>query len=318
MKTSKLFLLLPLLISLTLLSGCFSQATTSPEDLKTQGALFAQATLTRVAVQTQMAPTPSSPIVIADTATSIPPTATEVPPTATEVPPTATSIPATATKVPTVAITYIIQTATPKPVVTDTIRLSFATGTTNVTKEGSVAYGSSQRYVFWAAKDQLIDVSVSSAENVVISIYNGSGTVLVSSSKGWSSYRGYLPANGDWYIDVKANPNAANFSLYLVIPQRLTFPTNSFGMTATGKIPGGSSHNFLVWANKGQTLKVSVSPSDKLAISIYHVDGTVLLSMMNPTSSYEGSLPEAGDYFIVVHSAAGNNTLEFSLPIEIK
>lgn len=313
-----------LTLSIIVLAACTLQAPTlSLGDLQTQAALFAQATLTKAAVISQAAATATSGAASPTTQPTEMPTATATP-TAASVPPSPTPTATQVKVIPTVMITPIVPTNTQvSPTATQSsanadIRLSFATGKTNVYTEGSLGGNATQRYVFWAAKGQLIDISVSSAQNLVISIVSAKGEVLLNANKGYSAYRDYLPSSGDWYVDVRAGNTAASYSLYLVIPQRVTFAPNTYGITLTGKVPGGRVHNLIAWANKGQTLKVNVSPADALAISIYHVNGNVLLSSMGSLSSFEGVLPEAGDYIINVISPASSTEVAFSVTIEIR
>ena len=310
---------------LGMLAACsYPQPTTSPSDSATQIALFAQATLTKAAVVAQAQQT-STAIVLqpTNTETIAEATPTTVPPTATTVPPTATSIPPTATNVPTVVVTPIQPTSTAAPTAVPTttpgqaIRLNFASGTTNVTAEGQMTANTTRRYVFWADKNQLMDISLYGASGAYIAVSSASGKKLVEFDQGWTWYRDYIPEKGDWYIDIKAGKYDTGYSLYLGIPQRLSFEPGTSSMTAEATIPAGKVHNFVAWANKGQTFKVSVSPTQNFKLSIWHVDGTVLLSGMGDSTSFEGELPEAGDYIINVISGAATPT-EITLTLSIK
>ncbi len=305
-------------VMLGMLAACsYPQPTTSPSDSATQVALFAQATLTKAAVEAQAQQTSTS-VVLQPTATE---TSAEITPT--NVPPTATTIPSTATSVPTVVVTPIQPTATTVPTTVPTtapsqaVRLNFASGTTNVTAEGQMSANTTRRYVFWADKNQLMDISLYGASGAYIAISSANGTKLVDFDQGWTWYRDYIPEKGDWYIDIRAGKYDTGYSLYLAIPQRLSFEPGTSSMTAKATIPAGKVHNFVAWANKGQTFKVSISPTQNFKISIWHVDGTVLLSGMGDSTSYEGVLPEAGDYIINVTSGAATPT-EISLNLSIK
>ena len=295
------------IVMLGTLAACsFPQPTTSPSDSQTKVALFAQATLTKAAIIAETGQT-STTIAIqpTNTATSIPATATSSPPTATIMPTaTFTPVPPTSTSVPTSAPGQAI-------------RLSFAAGATNITAEGQMAANTTRRYVFWADKNQLMDISLYGASGAYIAISSASGRQLVEFSQGWTWYRDYIPEKGDWYIDIKAGNYDTGYSLYLGIPQRLSFDPNASNLTAKATIPAGKVNNFIVWGNKGQTLKVSVSPTQNFKISIWHVNGTVLLSRMGDSTSYEGVLPEAGDYIIDVISAAATPT-EITLNLSIE
>ncbi len=145
MKKTWTMIILLVLASL-LLGACMGSAPLSFEDVQTQAAIFAEATLTRIALGTHAAltNTVSAPLPtntpVTPGATPVPPSDTPVPPTAEPLPATATAQPPTETRVPTVGITYITQSATPRPVVYDPIRLSFAEGATNISRESSAAY----------------------------------------------------------------------------------------------------------------------------------------------------------------------------------
>jgi len=294
---------------LGLIAGCsYPQATISPSDSQTQIALFAEATLTKAAVEAQSQQT--STATAAETSAAA---------TSTGVSPTATPTAAPATSVPTVAVTPIqsqsssAATAVPGQVT----RLSFASGATNISYDGQLSANTTKRFVFTADKGQLMDISLSSGSTAYIAVTSPSGKQLVSFDQGWTWYRDYISEKGDWYIDVKTGSYDTSYSLYLAIPQRLSFAANTSSLTAKATVPAGRVHNFIAWGNKGQTIKVSVEPGTNYKISIWSVSGTVLLSGMGDFSSYEGVLPEAGDYFINVTSSASSSG-EATLSLSIK
>lgn len=302
------------IVLLGMLAACsYPQPTTSPSDSATQVALFAQATLTKAAVESQAQQTSTA---IAGQPTN---TETSVPATATSVPPTATTIRPTATSVPTVTVSPIPPTNTtvPTTVPGQAIRLSFAADNTNVTAEGQMSANTTRRYVFWANKNQFMDISLDSASGAYIAITSPSGKKLVDFDQRWTWYRDYISENGDWYIDIRAGQYDTDYSLYLGIPQRLSFAPNTSSMTVKATIPAGKVHNFIAWGNKGQTLQVTVTPTQNFKLSIYHINGTVLLSGMGEVNSFEGVLPEAGDYIINVFSGAATPT-EITLTLSIE
>ncbi len=116
MKKTWTMIILLVLASL-LLGACMGSAPLSFEDLQTQAAIFAEATLTRIALGTHAALTNTVPAPLPTNtpvtpgATPVPPSDTPVPPTAEPLPATATAQPPTETRVPTVGITYITQSA---------------------------------------------------------------------------------------------------------------------------------------------------------------------------------------------------------------
>jgi hypothetical protein len=304
-----------IIILLSILAACSSQNPTNPlSGQQTQVALFADATSTKGAAEAQvqmtltaMAFTPSP------TATRIPPTATPVPPTATpaptEVAPTSEPSPTT---VPTTAPTSV-----PVTDPSQISRIQFAWGTTNLTTEGSLVANSTKRYVFWADQNQYMEISLQGRSGTYIALYTPSGQQLINFDQKLNSYRGYVTERGDWYIDIKTGDFDTNFSLYLGITQNLYFAYGTYGMDAWAALPAGMTHNFLAWAMEGQTISLSVSPKDNFTLSIQHVNGTVLVSKAEMLTSFEGVLPETGDYMIDVVSAASSPTT-ITLGIYIK
>jgi len=295
---------------LGMLTACsFPQPKASPSDSQTQIALFAAATLTKAAVEAQAQQTP--------TQISFDLTNTEVP---TEAPtqPAPTAVPPTVTTVPTAAVTPIpptsVPTAAPTAIPAQGTQLKFAPGTTNTIATGSLAAEATKRYVFWADKGQVMDISCSGA---YISVTAPNGKRLVNFDQRWTWYRDYISEKGNWTIDIKAGSFDTNYSLYLGIPQRLSFAANTSSLTAKATIPSGKVHNFIFWGNKGQTLTVNVAPGEHLTLAIWHVNGTEVLSVSSKASSFLGTLPEAGDYVIDVYSSS-TSSVEVSLDLSIK
>lgn len=297
------------ILLLSILAACGLKQPVDPLSAQqTQVALFADATSTKGAAEAQvqmtltaMAFTPSP------TATSIPPTATPIPPTATAIPPTATSAPTED-----VATTEPSPTTVPTTVVvvdpSQISRIQFAWGTTNLTTEGSLIANATKRYVFWADQNQYMEIGLQGRSGTYFALYSPSGQQVVSFDQKQNSYRGYVTERGDWYIDVKTGEFDTNISLYLGITQNLYFAYGAYGMDAYAVLPGGMTHNFLAWASAGQTINLSVSPKDNFTLAIQHVNGTVLVSKTEKLTSFEGVLPETGDYLIDVFSAATSPT----------
>ena len=296
----RIFLLTTMSLIMVFLAGCFMPATTSPSDLQTQDALFAQATLTKLAQQLSAT-------------TVVPPTATQIPPTATN---TATAVPPTSIPVVTVVpVTPIPATATSGP--SGVTRVSFAAGTTNYTVNETIPANTTKRYAVRLTTYQLAEVSLTSSTSAYIAITTEKGRELVNFSQKWTWYRDYASENGDWYIDVRTGAYAADISLYIQAPQRVSFDAGKDTLVAKATVPGYYTHNFVAWAAKDQTMKVSINPTDGLVLSIYKLGGDVLLSTSQGKTSFEGKLPVSGDYVIsVTNSKSTSATFDMTLYIK--
>ena len=308
----RLIALFAMTLIMIVIAGCYMPtSTTSTGDSQTQVALFAQATLTKFAEQLTETQPASQETAVQSTATQVPATSTAVPPTA--VPPTAT-----ATSVPVVTvvpITPIPATATSQP--GGVTRISFATGTTNYTVKETIPANTTKRYALRLTQYQMAEVSLSSSTSAYIAITTEKGKDLVDFSQKWTWYRDYASENGDWYIDVRTGAYAADITLYVMAPQRVSFESGKDTLLAEAAVPAYFTHNFIAWANKDQTMKVSINPTDGLVLSIYKLGGDVLLSSTEGKTSFEGKLPKAGDYIISVTNSK-NSSSTFELTLNIK
>jgi lysozyme len=101
----------------------------------------------------------------------------------------------------------------------------------------------------------------------------------------------------------------------LNIPARIAFAAGGTSATQTGTVPANLSHYFILRASKDQTLNVTVTPQDKLQLTVYGADGTVLKSSTSEGAAYSGVLPATQDYVVAVKS--GTQAQAFTLTVSI-
>lgn len=295
MKKNKILTCISLFIAIIVLSGCFPSAPATPSPAEqTQSALFIQATLTRIAVEANLTQAPTEQV--------LPTNTTE---------PTAT-LPAN-TPTPTLAPTTAAPTADMPEV-----RISFEPNTTNASIMGTVLAYQTQRYVAYAFEGQLLDITLTSGQDAALSIFGRDGTVLLSPMGNQMSFRGYLPATQDYLIDIRAAGTNANFGMYIMIPQRLSFAAGAHTLVINGNVKASGDHNFIAYGLAGQTMKVTVEPGGDLALTIYGIDGTILMGSHNFGNTFEGTLPSSQDYIINVDSAPGTGVRPFTLTLDIQ
>ena len=290
MKKNKILTCISLFIALVVLSGCFPSTPATPSSAEqTQAALFAQATLTKVAIEADIATQQALPTDTPEPTATTPADTPE--PTATTAPPTADM---------------------------PEVRISFEPNTTNTVVMGTVLAYQTQRYVAYAFEDQLLDITLTSGQDAALSIFGRDGTVLLSPMGDQMSFRGYLPATQDYLIDVRAAGTNANFNMYIMIPQRLSFAAGAHSLVINGNVKASGDHNFIAYGLAGQTMKVTVEPGGDLALTIYGIDGTVLMGSHNFGNTFEGTLPSSQDYIINVDSAPGTGSRPFTLTLDIQ
>lgn len=315
MKKRNLILMIGLLVVI-LAAGChYPKPGFELGDSQTQVALFAQATLTKFASMTEPTQEPSQetePPTQADPTLipSVEPATEEV------VVPTATEVPV----VTVIPVTPVAPTATSGPLPTaptGVTRVNFATGTTNHTVSETIPANTTKRYALRLSQWQMIEIVLKSSTTAHIAVSTEKGDQLVDFSKKWTWYRDYATENGDWYVDVRTGNYAADINLNLTVPQRISFESGKDTLVAKASLGGSRTHNFIAWANKDQTMSISLNPSSGLVLSIWHVGGDVLLESSAGKTSFEGKLPKAGDYVTNVSNQTGSN-IDFELNFSVK
>ena len=284
---------------LIVLAGCNVPAQNTESDYaSTQIHLFAQATLTKRAEEAGLAPE----------ATEVPTTESTDETSPTDVPATTAPTQVPSTSVP--VVTVIPVTPVPATAISSAQTgnsINFATGTTNGQVKDNIPANTTKRYSVRLLQNQLAEVTLNSTNTAYITITTGKGRKLVDFSNKWTWYRDYASETGDWYIDVQTGAYAADITLNVMAPERLSFASGKDTLTGKATIPAYYTHNFVLWANKDQTLQINLNPADGLVLSIYKLGGDVLLTTGAGRTSFEGKLPVAGDYIIDIWNTSNLN-----------
>ncbi len=193
-------------------------------------------------------------------------------------------------------------------------RIRFAAGGTSAIVQGQLTANSKNFYLLAVTASQTLEVNLGAATGLTLSIYGADGSTVLSKSSNLS-FRGVLPKTQDYILVVASGSSAVSYSLSLDIPLRIRFATGGTSATLTGTVPASLSQFFIIRAAKGQTMTVTATPDDKLQLSIYGFDGTVLRSGMGQGASFSGTLPSTQDYILVLKSA--NQVVAFTLKVSI-
>jgi hypothetical protein len=103
------------------------------------------------------------------------------------------------------------------------------------------------------------------------------------------------------------------------IRKRIKFPRGSTGVTLKGAVVRGDRDVYVLGAGKGQLMKVKLtSAEDNAVFQIYAPNGKALkdATETDDATDWNGSLPQAGDYRVVVGGTRGNAS--YSLTVEIE
>jgi hypothetical protein len=245
-------------------------------------------------------------------------------PTGTASPPTDTPVPATATPTdtPTPTDTTAPTTAAPPP--TDTTvpsggKIVFKQGGTTGSVSGDLSANDSVKYLLRALGGQLMIVSVSSPQNQAVLSVKGveGGQTLLAKSKGWTTFRTYLPSNQQYALGVSSSV-ATSYALTVDVPARVKFASGAISATVTGSASSGPNISYVLKALKGQTMTVQVdSENDKVYLAAYGYDTwNQLIDPVDRDTSASFTLPKTEDY--VIYVIQPNNPSDFTLTVTIQ
>jgi hypothetical protein len=128
-------------------------------------------------------------------------------------------------------------------------------------------------------------------------------------------FRGTLPSSQDYILALSAGDAATAYTVNVVIPERISFAPGAISATLEGNLPAFGSHSYILGASAGQEMEVNVTPEGNVRLSIYGVDGTVLMSGMGEGSSFTGTLPSTQDYILDLF--AGDHAVAYTLQVTI-
>ena len=301
-----------------------TQATVSA--LATENAALAtQVAKLQTAMEATLSPTSPSPTEPAPTPTQevVPPTA-EPPASAPTLTATAEvhAAPLTETPIPPTPMPPTAIPATPIPAATQpvSVRIVFEPLATSATIEGNVLAGDVDLYVVRASAGQLLEVSLPSyGGNPRFTVYGSDGTVLKSDQSASGMYRGNLPSTQDYFIRIESGGAPANYTLSVIIPQRIQFQPGTTNANIERTVVSGRTDYYVIRIISGQLLDASVytAASDVLLV-IYGADGTVLKSGMGGGPGFRGTVPATQDYIMHVTSNMGTGyRLNVTIPERI-
>jgi hypothetical protein len=254
---------------------------------------------------------PSATLMLASTSTpTSPPTQTPVPTATATLEPTAT---ATATlPIPTA-------TATPPPTATQIVertaagdlRIRFASGTTSAVVSGDLEAGESVRYVLRILGDQLLEVTLTPDSDLRLAVYGEDGSVLKRAASGGPFFRGYVPRNQHYFLEITAVNRARSYSANVVVPARIRFQRGMTSGSVDGRLAPFQSQHYILRVLEDQFLELDGSPQRAMRMSVYGVDGTVLKSGMGGDALFRGIIPSTQDYIVTL--SAGDQAVTYDL-----
>ncbi len=188
---------------------------------------------------------------------------------------------------------------------------------------GSCTWDSSYSLVFadknamsGPASKQLTTGEVSPGDTVDVTV-----TLKAPSTPG--SYEGdwMLSDGSDKLFGIGASANSFFWvKINSVQGTRLSMITGRTAVSVDGHVGKKGRMTYLVGASAGQTMMVTIDTGNKpLYLEIQAPDGTILLSASDQSDTWQGSLPQDGDYLVSVVTTgdATDFTLNITIPVRI-
>jgi hypothetical protein len=195
-------------------------------------------------------------------------------------------------------------------------RITFAPGATSATVQGQLPASGRHSYVLKVLAGQFMQVSMTApAGTIRMPVYGVDGSVLSSGNAEVPGFQGLVPITEDYLIDVFSNA-AVQYTLTVIIPERITFQSGATSITLQGSIAGGTTHYYILGASAGQAMSVTVtSPANNVIPAVYGVDGSVLKLGTDGLTTWQGTLPTTQDYWVDLVSMGQTATYTLSVSI---
>jgi hypothetical protein len=159
-----------------------------------------------------------------------------------------------------------------------------------------------------------MEVHVDPRGGVRLAVYGPLGDAIKSPDDA-PFFRAHLPSSGDYVLVIQAGDQPTFYMMSVVIPERIAFEPGGTSAVVDGQATARGRIHYMLWAEAEQVLEVSVTPSEKLRLIFYGVDGTVLMSGMGGEAFYRGTIPITQDYVLVVE--AGDEGTSYTIDVRI-
>jgi serine/threonine protein kinase len=198
-------------------------------------------------------------------------------------------------------------------------RIQFARGSVTTSLQGTLQPTEMQPYVLRASQGQIMTVTLQGSD-AVMNVLRSNQDTINAAAYHTRSWTGQLPADdrytiqvsgtGAYTLDVAITP--------LVQPpqaqiQRVIFAPGKAGTTVTGQLVPNQIQRYLLQAKRGQKLVVKVLQGS-VSFSAIAPNGQRLGNSTTKAKSWQGRLPEEGDYIVEVSTS---QTGRYAIALEV-
>ena len=195
-------------------------------------------------------------------------------------------------------------------------RIAFKPGATSDTVRGHLDPHESIDYILRAQAGQLLEVQATPENRLQLIVYGVDGTVMRSGMGEGSSFIGELPVTQDYILTLRAGARAVDFTLQVIIPQRIRFEPGERTAFLRGQLDGDQTGYYVLQGQENQYLRVSVAADEAVQLIIYGEDGTVLRSGMSAEPRFAGRLPSTQNYILELR--AGPEPVDYRLWLKLR
>ncbi|MCZ6773972.1 MAG: hypothetical protein O7G83_18595 [Proteobacteria bacterium] len=192
-------------------------------------------------------------------------------------------------------------------------RVAFLPGEYGTFFSGALVRGERAVYLLDAKAGQSLVLDITSLEdNAVYDVFGPSGTMLAVEATGGAIL---LPESGDYSIIVGGTRGNASYDLevYVYRAEVLRFGAGATGTSVSDAVVRGERAAYVLGAAGGQTMFVSITSfEDNAVFAVYPPSGPPIVREVTDANF---SLPDTGDYSIIVGGIRGNAS--YDLRVEI-
>ncbi|WP_420628806.1 hypothetical protein [Candidatus Leptofilum sp.] len=197
-------------------------------------------------------------------------------------------------------------------------RIQFGPGETSATITGQLDTQGVDIHVLTALAGQQMVVTLTVPdEQTRVSVQDGAGNYLYGQVAS-TLWQGELAESGDYVIRVIGGETAVNYTLQVIIPQRITFAPGATSAIIEGNVAAYEADDYILTAQAGQTMRVAItSPNANVILTIVGADGIPLVNgNMSGATNWQGELPATQDYTIRAIGTEEPNTYTLTVSIE--
>ncbi|HVU14707.1 MAG TPA: hypothetical protein VHD90_25700 [Phototrophicaceae bacterium] len=216
-------------------------------------------------------------------------------------------------------------------------RLQYAPGTSSMTVTGQTSGTWLDSFLLNAQAGQQAQIIVTSpANNVYLTVVSPSGSPLARAQNGVQSFNQALAESGDYNIQISAPAGTAqtNYTVTIAVTgvgsgssqgascnnvnQRIQFAPGGTSAQVNGQISATCVDTYVLNAQAGQYMQLRVSsPANNVYLTLVSPGGSPLARAQNGAQTFNGNLPESGDYTIQISAPAGTALTSYLLTVAV-